>query len=306
MRFKSAYDFKEEIVDDTIRGAISGPYGVGIGISPTGRHGDYKVAVRARDSRGLSAAVIDEITKRSAGEIDIRETGEITTTSALAPASVTNTRQLTLGSSVAHYRGTAGTLGFFARRLADGAIGFVSANSVIAAQDLGREGDEILSPGPADSGTRRDNVVAHLDGGYSRLSAKNPLDCAFGILSNSTTYEPSAGPAGKLSTQGFRMEDGQLLVSKIGRTTGLTLGEITAFDLTLKIEYSFGMATFQDLIEISTRGNSKFCRGGDSGALVFTEDLRPVGLIFAATGNGVAYAHPFKSVVTRLGVALIA
>src|SRR5260221_12897052 len=86
---------------------------IAIGFAATARRDDYAIAVRSRSEELLPADVLESIRQRAGGEIDVRYTGRV---SVERPAAGSAPRRLAIGSSVGHYRGTAGTLGFFAQR----------------------------------------------------------------------------------------------------------------------------------------------------------------------------------------------
>jgi hypothetical protein len=278
-----------------------------IGFAPTGRRGDVHIAVRAESEEDLPQSVIDELSRRTKAQIDIRYTGEITPLVASHVAPVAG--PLEPGASIAHYRCGVGSLGFFARRASDDAIGIVSNNHVIAATDQGEDHDEIFH---ARSMSTRD-VIAHLCGKYPRLGASSTtLDCAFAPLVRGRTF--NAAPGGHRLARRMAAPTTELMsVSKIGRTTGQTYGRVTAFELDkVRVTYPSGRIVFSRQIEIAPETGEPFSRPGDSGALVFTyPDRQPLGLIFGGslrggtTGLGLTFANPIRSVLDALGVKLV-
>lgn len=279
---------------------------IAIGLAPAKRPGDYHVAVRT--AAELPPQILAQITSAASGEIDLRVTGEI---EAKAPLAGVPRSPLAIGASIAHYRCSAGTVGFFARRRSDGAIGIVSNNHVLAAEDQGREGDEILHPGPADRGRRPKDVVAQLAGGYPRIREHgHRVDCAFARLARGVSYDPLTLRNGQKLQISGAPETAQRDVAKIGRTTGLTFGRITAFELDdVDVHYSFGPVLTNSQIEIESVDTTPFSRGGDSGSLVFSRgDASPVGLLYACSaiggsnGSGLSYANPIASVLEVLDV----
>jgi hypothetical protein len=270
---------------------------------------DYRVAVRTPTAEDLPDTALDVIRRQTNGEMDVRVVGPI---GALGAHTLAISRGVAIGASVAHYLCTAGTLGFFARRESDGAIGFVSNNHVIAAEDRGEENDDILHPAPADRGRRSDNVIGHLAGGYPRLkNSKVEADCAFARLVDGMPYDASSLENGQKIGVAPLAPYAEPDVCKIGRTTGLTYGRITAFDLGPEVHYGFGAVLFRKQIEIDSVNDLPFSLGGDSGSLVFTRSLQPVALVFAASAiggrrnSGLTYANPIDSVLSALGVTLL-
>jgi hypothetical protein len=310
MELSSARGLKQELRLAYGPSDIRGESGIAIGLAPGQKGDEYRVAVRVRSAASLPPKVKEEIEEKSRGEVDFRVTGPIGARPADAPVL---RAPLAIGSSIGHYRSTAGTLGFFARRAADGAAGIVSNNHVLAAEDLGAEGDEILCPGPADRGRRPIDVVARLAGSYPRLKKKSQTaDCAFARLTQGVRYDPIAlGPLQRLSPIPAPV-DGQRAVEKIGRTTGHTRGKITAFDLEdIDVDYSFGATRFSGSIEVESIDTSPFTRAGDSGSLVFNADRQPLGLVYACSlvggtfDNGLTYLNPIDSVLNALGITFL-
>lgn len=314
MHLSSANDLKRKIRNTYGPADVRSDPGkaVAVGIAFGRQRNEYHVAVRVRSAQSLPASVKQGIEQLTRGEVDFRVTGPI---EARLPEQPPVPRTpLAIGSSVGHYRTTAGTLGFFARRITDGAVGIVSNNHVLAIEDLGAEGDDILCPGPADQGQRPIDVVARLSGGYPALQQKGQLvDCAFARLVEGIEYDACAlGSQKRLSPTTVAVE-GPLDVQKIGRTTEWTHGKITAFELEdIDVDYSFGTTRFGGSIEVESIDEKPFTRAGDSGSLVFNADLQPVGLVYACSvfggkcDAGLTYLNPIDSVLSALGVTFLA
>lgn len=275
---------------------------------PTATTG-YRVAVRTPTNDDLRPRALELLRLETAGELDVRVVGEI---DALGAHALSTTRGVAIGASVAHHLCGAGTLGFFARRVSDGVVGLVSNNHVIAAGDRGQEGDPILHPAPADHGRCPDHVVAYLSADYPRLTDGDAIvDCAFARLADGKAHDVSSLDAGRRIGDVSAPPEAEPDVCKIGRTTGLTFGRITAFDLNPEVNYSCGSVRFHHQIEIDSTSDDPFSRPGDSGSLVFTRSLLPVALVFAGSASGgqrnagLTYANPIEAVIAALGVTLI-
>jgi hypothetical protein len=99
-----------------------------------------------------------------------------------------------------------------------------------------------------------------------------------------------------------------LQVQKYGRTTGLTLGTITAINGTFLVDYAEPggapkIATFVN--QIAVEAASPFLLPGDSGALLVTKTKKPVGLLFAGSANGtLGVANPIDPVLQRFAVTI--
>lgn len=101
-------------------------------------------------------------------------------------------------------------------------------------------------------------------------------------------------------------------MSKIGRTTGLTHGRVTAFELDdVRVDFDAGICRFDGQIEIEGAGNHPFSDGGDSGSLIVDGDHRAVALLFAgsdqggANGQGLTFANPLHPVLAAFGADLV-
>jgi hypothetical protein len=313
MDLYSALAVKEELVAtfSTLRGGVrGGPRNFALGVAPGSRPVQYRVAVRAESADALPPEVLDEIERVAQGEVDIRYVGRIEAISGRAASAM---RGPVIGASVGHFLCSAGTLGFFARRNRDQVVGFVSNNHVIAAEDQGEDLDEVLHPAPSDHGVRPRDVIGHLAGDYPRLKEPVPVaDCAFAKLVDGKKYDPGMLYGGHRLSSSIAEPYAEPPVSKIGRSSGLTHGRVSAFALDPRVDFSFGRIRFEGQIEIEPIGDAPFSCGGDSGSLVFTtEGCHPVGLLFAGsvmggpTGCGLAYANPIDVVLNVLNVTMI-
>jgi hypothetical protein len=197
-------------------------------------------------------------------------------------------------------------LGCFARD-DDGVVGLISNNHVIALEDRGTAGDEILHPSPADHGVTPQNVIARLRSPYPRIRGGTKIvDCAFGEIVDGVAWDPSLRSGKRLRASPGPVTK-KLSVFKYGRTTHATEGRVLAFEVDkVVVDYAGGFSVrFDDQIEIEP-DSGVFADRGDSGALVHDEDRYAVGLLFAVIENrALAYANPMQSVLTALQVRLV-
>ena len=103
-------------------------------------------------------------------------------------------------------------------------------------------------------------------------------------------------------------------VFKVGRTTGLTRGVVTAIDVSnlvvaMVLGHGERLARFDN--QISIEGETEaFSAGGDSGSMIFSEGGAPAALLFAGSakgglgGKGVTFANPIQTVFDKLNVDL--
>jgi len=209
----------------------------------------------------------------------------------------------------------------------------LSNNHVLAESDQAHLGDTIDQPGLIDGActpltrpgstlrpvgtlesfvpltSKQTNVDAAL-----ALATQGAVDASGNILGLGT---PGAngmlGAAPPMAGQGEALTASNLGINvvKSGRTTGLTCSNISAVDLTVKVDYYKDCAetqpwttkTFTDQIGIS---GAHFTDSGDSGALVLdASNAQAVGLYFAGgtdgDGNGLSVVNPIGDVLSELG-----
>ena len=164
-----------------------------------------------------------------------------------------------------------------------------------------------------DDGGRPRDVVARLTK-FVRLqkNRSNLVDAAIAAVPDSIEVDPLKY-RGLGTLAGVRTEplSDREAVAKIGRTTGLTRGRVTAIEVdNVVVEYDVGDLSFDDQIEIEGAGNRTFSSGGDSGSAILDEENRICGLLFAGSetggrnGRGLTYANPIATVLRRLAIEL--
>lgn len=292
----------------------SAPRSLALGVAPPRPGHGHRLAVRVQHRALENGPEIELITQQARGEVDIRYIGVVSPQQANEPVwNQQRVRPLQMGTSIGHYKVTSGTLGAFVRERQGGALCILSNNHVLANTNRGTTGDAILQQGLMDGGVQPGDEVGKL-GNFIRLSPRgtNLLDCAIasvngGIDTDLTTLQS----VGTLSGLGDEFLDHGTPVQKIGRTTGHTLGSITAFELdNVVVTYRIGNLSFDDQVEIEGSGTLAFSDGGDSGALIFDDQFRGVGLLFAGSdqggsnNKGLTYANPLGRVLDALSVDL--
>ncbi|WP_211325681.1 hypothetical protein [Roseimicrobium gellanilyticum] len=297
---------------------MSGPI-VGVGISLGFQGKGYAVALRLGDAALEHSKPVRDFIEEARGEVDIRVVGRVYALK--VPWNREHVRPLEPGISIGHFNITAGTLGCFVRMKSGGdeRLRILSNNHVLANVNRARRGDPILQRGPADGGMRSQDTVAVLET-YKRIlfTGSNEVDAALATLVEEIDIVPGqlrgiGGIAG-VAAAGQLYEE-KLKVKKLGRTTGITEGEITAVEVVVPNGVAFGegkVAPYHHQIEIQSTNNLPFSRGGDSGSLVVTSDgTEAVGLLFAGTdfgghgGLGLTYANPIQTVLDGLRIDLV-
>lgn len=207
------------------------------------------------------------------------------------------------GNSIGHVEASAGTLGAVVRK--GKTLHILSNSHVLAMGGFAKKGDSIVYPGPADGGLMSADFVAKLAGFKKFIMGdgfRNRVDCAIA--------KPTAERLGDLMSEikGLGLPSGTIKpvrgmkVTKVGRTTGKTTGEVedVHFRFTLDYEGDIGEVGFVDQV-LCTR----YTEDGDSGSLVIDKATgRAVGLHFAGAEGGSVFS-PIDEVLKALKVKLV-
>ncbi len=294
---------------------------VGLAPQPDGR---FEVAVRYRlgvpTARMVARRVVDQV---GPDVVDVRRTGRIRATpparrTGLRPPVVTaqalgetgRVRPLRPGVSIGHVDVSAGTLGAFVR--VDGALHALSNHHVLMGSPSASAGDTVLQPGPADGGRDPADRVGALAAWVELERDGHAVADAAVALLDDPEVDPTY-PVGRVTTTAD--VTGAEEVEKIGRTTGVTRGRVTAIELDdVVVGYGpeLGELSFDGQIEVEGLDGTAFSRGGDSGSLVYrVPDGAAVGLLFAGSetggqnGQGLTYLNPIRVVLDLLGAELV-
>jgi hypothetical protein len=284
---------------------------IALGIVPRGKN-SYQLAVRVQTRALENSPQVEAIRKNAKGEAEIRYIGRIVKRG--VPWYRSRQQPLLIGTSIGHFTITAGTLGCFVTKGEKKQPRILSNNHVLAAENSGRKGDAILQPGKHDKGQQGKDTAGALDS-FVRLSAtgSNYVDCALASIREGIEFEKGLlKDVGQISGTAEGLPADNERVQKIGRTTGLTNGIVTAFELdNVVVGYDLGNLRFDNQIEIEGTDDGPFSLGGDSGSLIFDSDRRAVGLLFAGgdqggkKGKGLTYGNPIQRVFEELGIKLL-
>ncbi|MGJ7439540.1 hypothetical protein [Aquipuribacter sp. MA13-6] len=291
------------------RAPMVGP--VALGAAPRGA--GYALAVRYRHEGPLVARLVGQL-RDAVGdrEVDVRRIGSVRPLTTPTPEQLQGRlRPLVPGCSICHEADTAGTLGGVVER--DGERFLLSNSHVLARAGLASPGDVVRQPGPADGGRAQDRVGV--------LETAVPFDPAGANRVDAAIARPDPGVEVDLHPSGTARLDGDELVEKLGRTTGLTRGRVTAIevdDVVVDLGEGVGLLRFDGQVEVSgTAGGpdgtaGPFSRGGDSGSLVrLAGGGRAVGLLFAGSeaggddGFGLTFCNVVDDVLDELGAILL-
>jgi hypothetical protein len=202
----------------------------------------------------------------------------------------------------------AGTLG--ARVTKGGNVYILSNNHVLARQNAGSPGEDILQPGrfdtspqcsiPANSsiGTLSQFVQINFSGGNNTVDAAI-ASTTTGNVGNATFSGGYGVPNSTTRTAALNMA-----VLKCGRTTGCTHGTVASINATVNVQYEGGTAKFVNQVVVTGKRGA-FSKAGDSGSLIVTDDANanPVALLFAG-GQTSTIGNPIGAVLSALGVAI--
>ncbi len=279
--------------------------GVALGVGIGKNHTDYTLAVRLGRNNAAAQQFTEHVRTMAKGEVNVQFVGRISAPRRLAVGEFTmRQRPLLRGYSVAHVDVTAGTIGGFVET-DDGYVGILSNNHVLANSNEGLLGDDVFQPGPADAGgPKARNHVGWLEAYVPLSLSGNTMDAAVAVIRDD--LDCVADYAG-VSLRGIRRPELDLddEVWKVGRTTGETVGVVTATDLDgLVVEYGSTSCSFDGQIEIVGH-DGPFSQGGDSGSLIIDDGRRAAALLFAGSSQGMTYASPLRPVLVELGLTLI-
>jgi hypothetical protein len=222
-----------------------------------------------------------------------------------------------IGSSVGYLADgyiMAGTLGCFVRKTSSPAPYILSNNHVLADENKYKKGGAITQPGGLDGGSPTADKVARLSA-FVPLdpNATNRVDCAIAKVNAGVATDPSKlkgiGTLSGVLNQDLEIGD---VVHKVGRTTGVRKGRVTAIEVDgVTVQYDLGYVTFDDQVEIEGSGSRAFSDAGDSGSLIVNDDIAAAALLFAGgdhggkNGKGLTYGNPIKAVLSSLKVQLL-
>lgn len=284
-----------------------------LGVSASGKK-NYRLAVRLQDRALQKSDLVRQIAARAKGEVDVRYVGRIRARA--TPWYRSKQRPLLIGCSTGFLASgfiMAGTLGCFVRSGSSSALYILSNNHVLADENRYPKGGFIIQRGGLDGGSPTAERVARLTRFVRLDPAKtNFVDAAIAKL-NATIKADPRKLRGIGTLAAHLRDDLQVgdVVHKVGRTTGVRHGRVTAFEMDgVAVEYDIGIVSFDDQIEIEGSGTRSFSDAGDSGSLIVDAQMRAAALLFAggdhggSNGKGLTYANPITAVLKALKVKL--
>lgn len=244
----------------------------------------------------VPSSVPDALARRDV-PTDVVELGPI------VPEALAQRTPVVPGFSIGHGDVTAGTLGAI---LGPRNRPRILGNShVLADSGEALVGDPILYPGPLDDGDTED-VIAHLDHFVpfdTSGSFVNTMDAAVATIVRERRAEVRTRIAllGVVPT-GTAIATRGMKIVKVGRTTGLTRGEVRDVNFRFVLDYGGGMGPVGFVDQVLC---TRYSDGGDSGSLVLEEGSgRAVGLHFAGADGGSVFS-PIRPVLRAVRGKLI-
>ena len=274
---------------------------------------NFRIAVRAQRRELLDGREVNLIRRQAKNEVDVRYIGPVVKRA--TPFVQQRHRPLQIGISVGHKDITAGTIGCFVRRPGESGTFVMSNNHVLGNENKGKVGDAVLQPGRVDGGTEAADPIGTFAGRVRfKKTGVNLVDVAVAKVKSGIGHDArTIRGLGKLAGLGPDFVDVGAEVAKLGRTTGLTRGTVTAFELdNVVVGFDMGNLRFDNQVEIEGSGDEPFSRGGDSGSLIVDAGTRlAVALLFAGSelgggnGLGLTYANPIHAVLGQMKVELL-
>ncbi|MGH9873643.1 MAG: hypothetical protein ACRD9S_14435 [Pyrinomonadaceae bacterium] len=258
---------------------------------------ERKVSIKKLGKLAVPPTVPDPLSGPESIVTDVKVIGKI------RPELNATRKHFQPGNSVGHVDATAGTLGAVVSK--NGAFHILSNSHVLALSGLAKKGDSIVYPGTIDGGAMTKDFVAKLAGFKKFVMGDgfhNRVDCAIATPTAERLADLMSEIKGLGLPLGTIKPARGMKVTKVGRTTGKTTGEIQDihFRFTLDYEGDVGEVGFLDQV-LCTR----YTNDGDSGSLVIDKATgRAVGLHFAGANGGSVF-NPIDEVLKALGVKLV-
>jgi hypothetical protein len=240
---------------------------------------------------------------------------------AASPRCFLHNNKLACGSSVtAASLWGAGTLGALVQ-IGNGQLYGLTNNHVTGGCNHTVQGMHIMCPAPFDADPshpaplaigRHHSFVALASGDPGQVQEQE-LDVALFEVTRPEVVTSMQGDGAFDTPTSIADLVGGMKVKKVGRTTGLTTGQVlgqvtTALGIPYEAPDFRSRVYFRDVWVVNTPTGDAFSLPGDSGSLVVTEDgTNAVGLVFAGATNGsVSYLIPIRTVLDTLGATLVA
>jgi hypothetical protein len=312
-KVESGAEFGRAATEAESAGEVVPAVAVGIGmLSP----GDFTLAIRSEDRTGRVGRAIAAWMERLGGDVDARVIGPVRKLE--LPPFRRRLRPLVPGASVSLVDRGTGTIGSFVRGTGSEDVWILSNNHVLADENRAPAAAPVIQPGATDGGEAEPDRIGSVASFVPiDVAGVNLVDCAVATVDAGIDWSLATFAAHGGLTGVHEVGDEFPAVVKFGRTSGLTVGTVTAIEMdNLRVNYDVGVLRFDDQIEVASTIDGPFSAPGDSGSLVIAPDRQEsraaaVGLLFAGSqtggpgGHGLTYMNPIASVLSALDVELV-
>jgi len=214
-----------------------------------------------------------------------------------------NTELLSLGSKVLNDQDTSATLGCFVS-LPDQRIAFLTSAHLFN----GNRSNKLYFYTKCQPKMEIGKLIrkSSLKVSTNVRRQKNIVDAALVHLFSNIPYS-RAGEfwnGQRLTVRGLATAKIGDRVYKIGAGSGMTRGEVIGIHSSVVLSRNDQEYYFEDAIMVHSLDGSHFAKNGDSGAMVFREDGKILGMIFATSGNA-AVLCPMESILKELQCSLL-
>lgn len=291
----------------------------------TRRDGKYKVIVLSEgDEINRAVQLIDDTYK---GVLITRVPGlghsyDPSVAQRTKPHSSLSQRHRQSGASIGHQSGYPGTLGCYVA--VGDQVAVISAAHVLGRIGRSKKGDHILSPGNPDGPANMSAIIGILQDftllRHFQNTADNYLCCQDVAMVDVSEMEDDLPdktmvwrPDGQDSLMPLNEVIGGQAVAerlgqpvyKMGRTTGLTCGILDIVGLQRqRIVINDLHYIYTNILAVKCINDQPFSMAGDSGAVVYTEDGRAIGLVIAGTDK-YTFVSPLDACLKDMNATLL-
>jgi hypothetical protein len=248
--------------------------------------------------REMNEKLLQKIPEEANGlQTRIIETGDIVA----LQSRTTRMRPAIPGISLGHVSISAGTLGAIVVDNKTGKNAILSNSHVLVDYPPfdTMEDYEVLQPGVADGGTYNNDRIAETDRWIplDPFNDNNLVDTALAIPYDENDINGTIMGLGNIT--GIEQARQDMLVTKSGRTTGITEGTILDTNASIRVQYGEFAATFEDQIV-----TTPMAEPGDSGSIVLNkQNNRAIGLLFAGSST-ITILNKIQNVMSALDISI--